>query len=802
MTKLDWLQKWFDTHNQEDQPTQPSATGTVDSTRLREHMEAQETRSSQAPDQEEHRKMPKQSVTPAKHHPDPLAADPLIARLLQRRESERTRLAELEQDPSAADDARNSQRQQLERTEAELEAAQQRLNAEGIAPRQRGADYAGEEMKTGMWRSLRDKDKSVLQTTLTRTDGESDDEFAAREANLRKEQDAIRARAERLAESDRVTTRMFTEDEQERSKVDVRDGLLHGGETFDGHGAATGEKSPLGGDPHGRGGEREFVMGRDGQLRQFTPRVEPQGNKQVTTHHSSVMRGQEVAGAGKMKAEDGKIKVISNASGHYKPGIAHAIQTLEILLKRGVFVDQQWTDANGGEPPEEAGQALTELRWLMRGRTEAEEQLAIVKNRYERIKALAESSKDNRQDDEARQLEDQLKQLVGTVKKLGKDLEVATRALGKMGLAPANRAFGPGVDADDQAKVAFIDGAEKLSGLDVRQREELAEANASSLKDFLMSGGGNKETAKKNLGAKRNVLDELTGKLAKKRAELDDAAAGQLEMLQQKIRTLPRIIEDNRIPEARRKILQASRDRCLELLNNPQEATAEQIKAQLNAITTSIQEALESSLTEEQLKRYKLGERLATAVDEAEVLLERLAHNHWSSSQAQRLGISQSKLEKHVKLELGALLGDKQLFDQFELKDASEKEIADFSNHVDSNIKALDESWEVWFRWERMDKADEEEKQRQAQQLQDIRSGFDQLPEAEKNRLIALARLEAERRAKEEKFGDVNHYTSNPWSEIEEEQREALVNLPDDLRKVLVDQAKSDVEDGRLEWRS
>lgn len=53
-------------------------------------------------------------------------------------------------------------------------------------------------------------------------------------------------------------------------------------------------------------------------------------------HHSSLLGGANVAGAGEMRVLQGKLVHISNKSGHYAPAAAHFVQVLYVLRKRGV----------------------------------------------------------------------------------------------------------------------------------------------------------------------------------------------------------------------------------------------------------------------------------------------------------------------------------------------------------------------------------------------------------------------------------------------------------------------------------
>jgi len=53
-------------------------------------------------------------------------------------------------------------------------------------------------------------------------------------------------------------------------------------------------------------------------------------------HHSSLLAGANVAGAGEMRVLQGKLVNISNKSGHYAPAAAHLLQVLHVLRKRRV----------------------------------------------------------------------------------------------------------------------------------------------------------------------------------------------------------------------------------------------------------------------------------------------------------------------------------------------------------------------------------------------------------------------------------------------------------------------------------
>jgi hypothetical protein len=53
-------------------------------------------------------------------------------------------------------------------------------------------------------------------------------------------------------------------------------------------------------------------------------------------HHSSLLAGKAVAGAGELKCTKGQLTSLSNKSGHYRPEVRHLTQVLHQLLKNGV----------------------------------------------------------------------------------------------------------------------------------------------------------------------------------------------------------------------------------------------------------------------------------------------------------------------------------------------------------------------------------------------------------------------------------------------------------------------------------
>lgn len=58
-------------------------------------------------------------------------------------------------------------------------------------------------------------------------------------------------------------------------------------------------------------------------------------------HHSSLLAGGLVSGAGELKVTDGRIVLLSNKSGHYRPDSFHLLQVLHALFVQGVPLNFQ-----------------------------------------------------------------------------------------------------------------------------------------------------------------------------------------------------------------------------------------------------------------------------------------------------------------------------------------------------------------------------------------------------------------------------------------------------------------------------
>lgn len=100
--------------------------------------------------------------------------------------------------------------------------------------------------------------------------------------------------------------------------------------------------------------------------------MSPTGNLHASSHsvghrhHSSLLAGTEVAGAGEVKVLGGKLVHISNKSGHYAPGAAHLLQTLYLLNKRGIDLNQTKVTFKTRDDAENFGNVQAFLDWMQK----------------------------------------------------------------------------------------------------------------------------------------------------------------------------------------------------------------------------------------------------------------------------------------------------------------------------------------------------------------------------------------------------------------------------------------------------
>ncbi len=91
----------------------------------------------------------------------------------------------------------------------------------------------------------------------------------------------------------------------------------------------------------GSGGRAIFVMDHQGQI------YLSNDYRMGQFHHSSFLAGESVAAAGEMSIEEGVVRVVSDRSGHYKPGWNQVNQIKDRLARGGVRPDSYTIECVG-----------------------------------------------------------------------------------------------------------------------------------------------------------------------------------------------------------------------------------------------------------------------------------------------------------------------------------------------------------------------------------------------------------------------------------------------------------------------
>lgn len=126
----------------------------------------------------------------------------------------------------------------------------------------------------------------------------------------------------------------LSETERAAYKLEVRDGKIYdsAGRLFDTRDAAT---------AHSGGGRAIFVMDENGSF--YASKYQQVGE----FHHSSLAAGKPVAAAGEVSVENGVLKILSDKSGHYKPGSSFTQQAVDSLQGSGIDMRTVRTDFIG-----------------------------------------------------------------------------------------------------------------------------------------------------------------------------------------------------------------------------------------------------------------------------------------------------------------------------------------------------------------------------------------------------------------------------------------------------------------------
>ena len=253
------------------------------------------------------------------------------------------------------------------------------------------------------------------------------------------------------------------------------------------------------------------------------------GRKLEATHHTSPLGGYEtdqegktvrkgVAGAGGVEIQDGKVKKITNASGHYKPKLVQLLQTLEHLAKQGAILDKTIVDSEGKSLKDSNPRAFA-LYGAVKKAGENAKQLAA-----EAKKIIAQMDEAD-SEEQLQSLGQQLDQINKKMSEIKAKTDSASTLLRKIGAGPSNR-------IDPGAKVEFVDGKDDLTGI---QFHVDAKRTTMSATEFMETGGGNKEQAEN----KEATLEELTTKTAETRQQLDQEAEKRAKEIQSGSRVVP-----------------------------------------------------------------------------------------------------------------------------------------------------------------------------------------------------------------------------------------------------------------------
>ncbi|MGN6332610.1 MAG: hypothetical protein ACTHOD_13290 [Motilibacteraceae bacterium] len=128
-----------------------------------------------------------------------------------------------------------------------------------------------------------------------------------------------------------------------------------------------------------------FVVGVDGDIHLHNHAI-------GQYHHSSLLDGGDVAMAGEMKVDKGKIVWLSDKSGHYVPSLDHLLQFLHRLKKDGVELDfelrgytipkgRTWTAAellDGNEGTGEDAWTKVKTKLVLEGFTASKDEAAVL----------------------------------------------------------------------------------------------------------------------------------------------------------------------------------------------------------------------------------------------------------------------------------------------------------------------------------------------------------------------------------------------------------------------------------------
>ena len=228
------------------------------------------------------------------------------------------------------------------------------------------------------------------------------------------------------------------------------------------------------------------------------------------THHSTLNAAKDVAAAGEISIDNGKVTKISNKSGHYKPKFEHLLQVVEDLLKNGSLLDQDLVDQNNTSvaPNSKAAKFYARLQPLLKklpaDQVKLQKFLDLVKTR---ARNLDGSNEEGLTDQEIKEAE--------AVQKRVDTVVAARKILAKMGVGPRNLSVGP-LSQKNSAEVEFLSAPKTGTGFDF----VTAKPAKLTTREFLMgedssTGRDGGRAQRSNAAQKKKVHQELLAKQKK-----------------------------------------------------------------------------------------------------------------------------------------------------------------------------------------------------------------------------------------------------------------------------------------------
>jgi hypothetical protein len=451
-------------------------------------------------------------------HPDVfqyMKDDPEMKRLTQEREAACSKLNDLftGQDYPGKELEIAAAQKHVKSLDEQIENLTKKFIAQGVVPKALGAEYARENERMG-WRCGGGK--------------EIPDPIPGQTKEVREQQIED---YQKIRESKLATTRYNNEAEQKAAEVKFKDAFEDdkavGATKVNADGTVGGKVGTL-------SGEKDYVIDTAGQMYQGKPTArfvgqaeapvagtnpfskEPMVAGDMTSqaqfsHHSSILAGKPVRGAGEIKFDaDGNIVRINNSSGHYKPGATQMIDTVEILVTAGALIDHTYRDANGIP-----------------------------------LENLPDDNKAKKLYDATMRVQDKLVPKLENGENVDADKEMIKKAkdmLKKMGCGPGERFV-----RDTSKTVAFADVTGNMTGKDVKERLKQANANPVTAHEFLSTGGGNQAQA----DLKGQMHAELKDTLKAKAQRLDQAAEESvIDKLRRKLAEIEKQLSEISIKEA------------------------------------------------------------------------------------------------------------------------------------------------------------------------------------------------------------------------------------------------------------